>query len=125
MSDHRIETTINGAKVSLLDNDRMVNQLCSLERCVARSGKDSINHPDGAHDDVINAAESVGALGAFLSGSGSTICAVSLGVPEKIASAMLAAANSPGALTLITAADNRGARILSNRNSAIENRKLQ
>src|SRR2546423_4746501 len=76
-------------------------------------------------DDVIGAAESVGALGAFLSGSGSTICAVSLGVPEKIASAMLAAANSPGALTLITAADNRGARILSNRNSAIENRKLQ
>jgi len=63
-------------------------------------------------DDVINAAESAGALGAFLSGSGSTICAVALRAPEKIAAAMLAAAKSPGARTLVTAADNRGARII-------------
>lgn len=64
-------------------------------------------------DSVIAAAESAGALGAFLSGSGSTICAVTLRSPEKIARAMLAAAGSPGARTLITAADNRGARILA------------
>ncbi|HEX4640496.1 MAG TPA: homoserine kinase [Chthoniobacterales bacterium] len=69
-------------------------------------------------DDVIAAAESAGALGAFLSGSGSTICAVTLRSPEKISRAMLAAAQSPGARTLITAADNRGARVLP-----IENRK--
>lgn len=69
-------------------------------------------------DDVIAAAESAGALGAFLSGSGSTICAVTLRSPDKVARAMLTATDSPGARTLITAADNRGARILS-----IENRK--
>jgi homoserine kinase len=64
-------------------------------------------------DDVINAAESAGALGAFLSGSGSTICAITLRSPEKIARAMLAAADSPGARTVITTADNRGARVLA------------
>jgi homoserine kinase len=64
-------------------------------------------------DDVIAAAESAGALGAFLSGSGSTICAVALRSPEKIARAMLAAADSPRARTLMTTADNRGARILA------------
>jgi len=63
-------------------------------------------------DDVIAAAESAGALGAFLSGSGSTICAVTLRSPDKVAAAMLAGAHSPGARTVVTTADNRGARIL-------------
>jgi homoserine kinase len=74
-------------------------------------------------DDVITAVESTGALGAFLSGSGSTICAITLRSPEKVAHAMLTAAMSPGARTVITAADNRGARILQieNRKSRIEN----
>jgi homoserine kinase len=76
-------------------------------------------------DDVIAAAESAGALGAFLSGSGSTICAVALRSPEKIARAILAAADSPRARTIITTADNRGARILPNRDSKIEIRKFQ
>ncbi len=67
-------------------------------------------------DDVISAAESAGALGAFLSGSGSTICAITLRSPEKISRAMLSAVSSPGARTLITAADNRGARTLTIRN---------
>lgn len=75
-------------------------------------------------EDVISAAESAGALGAFLSGSGSTICAVTLRSPEKIARAMLTAADSPGARTIVTTADNRGARILPNRDSKIENRKF-
>jgi homoserine kinase len=70
-------------------------------------------------DEAIAAAESFGALGAFLSGSGSTICAVTQRSPEKVAAAMLAAANSPGANTVITAADNRGARILSHPPSSI------
>jgi homoserine kinase len=64
-------------------------------------------------DNVIAAAESAGALGAFLSGSGSTICAITLRSPEKVGDAMLAAANSRGANTVITAGDNRGARILT------------
>jgi len=67
-------------------------------------------------DSVIAAAESAGALGAFLSGSGSTICAITLRSPEKISRAMLEAADSPGARTLLTSADNHGARLLSIRN---------
>ena len=75
-------------------------------------------------DKVIDAAESAGALGAFLSGSGSSICAITLRSPEKISRAMLAAAKSQGARIIITSADNRGARILTLRHpaSAIPNR---
>jgi homoserine kinase len=64
-------------------------------------------------DDAIAAAEAAGALGAFLSGSGSTICAVTLRSPEKVGAAMLAAAKTKGARLLVTTADNRGARTLS------------
>jgi hypothetical protein len=47
---------INSGKVELLDNPRLISQLCALERRVARSGKDSVDHPRGGHDDVVNAA---------------------------------------------------------------------
>ena len=47
---------VNSGRVELLDTPRLLNQLCSLERRTARSGKDSIDHPPGAHDDVANAA---------------------------------------------------------------------
>jgi hypothetical protein len=47
--------TINSGLVDLLDNDRLVAQLCALERRTARSGKDSIDHPPGSHDDLANA----------------------------------------------------------------------
>lgn len=72
---------------------------------------------------VIAVAEKAGALGAFLSGSGSTIAAVTLHSPKKVAAAMLRAAGSASAHTLITRADNRGARVLQFRNpqSAIRN----
>jgi homoserine kinase len=60
---------------------------------------------------VIAAAERAGALGAFLSGSGSAIAAITLQAPEKIATAMARAADSP-ADTIITRADNSGARVL-------------
>jgi homoserine kinase len=75
-------------------------------------------------DNVIAAAESAGALGAFLSGSGSAICAITLRSPEKVAQAMLAAAKTADASTIITSADNRGARTLPIRNpqSAVRNR---
>jgi homoserine kinase len=69
--------------------------------------------------DVIVAAEKAGALGAFLSGSGSSICAITLQDRHKVAAAMLRAASPPfgrtrplarsrSARTLITTADNRG-----------------
>ena len=47
---------INSGRVELLDNVRLINQLCGLERRTSRAGKDSINHAPGAHDDVANAA---------------------------------------------------------------------
>ena len=61
---------------------------------------------------VIAAAEKAGALGAFLSGSGSTIAAVTLNSPKKIADAVAHAAKAPGR-TIITHADNLGAKILT------------
>jgi homoserine kinase len=64
---------------------------------------------------VIAAAERAGALGAFLSGSGSAIAAVTLQAPEKIATAMARAAGPP-ARTIIAHADNRGAQVLPVRN---------
>jgi homoserine kinase len=60
---------------------------------------------------VIAAAENAGALGSFLSGSGSTIAAVTPHSPKKVAAVMTRAAGAP-ARTIITRADNRGARIL-------------
>jgi hypothetical protein len=39
----------------LLDHSRLAVQLCSLERSVGRSGKDTISHPPNGHDDVANA----------------------------------------------------------------------
>jgi homoserine kinase len=64
-------------------------------------------------DDVIAAGETAGALGGFLSGSGSTIACLTLRSPEKVASAMLAAAGGMKARTIITKADNQGTRVLS------------
>jgi homoserine kinase len=60
---------------------------------------------------VIAAAERAGALGAFLSGSGSAIAAITLEAPNKIATAMARAA-AVSAHTIITQADNRGAEVL-------------
>jgi homoserine kinase len=62
---------------------------------------------------VIAAAEKAGALGAFLSGSGSTICAVTLSDPGKIAAAMQRKIDNQTSRIVITKADNAGARILS------------
>jgi hypothetical protein len=45
---------LNSGTIELVDNPRLVNQLCSLERKVARGGKDSIDHASGGHDDVAN-----------------------------------------------------------------------
>jgi homoserine kinase len=63
---------------------------------------------------VIAAAERAGALGAFLSGSGSSIAAITLKAPQKIAIAMARVAAVP-AHTIITHADNRGAQVLPTR----------
>jgi homoserine kinase len=63
---------------------------------------------------VIEAAERAGAIGAFLSGSGSAIAAITSTAPDKIAAAMARSANV-SAQTIITHVDNRGAQVLPNR----------
>jgi homoserine kinase len=60
---------------------------------------------------VIATAEKAGALGAFLSGSGSTICAITLQDRNKVAAAMKRCAGSTSFRTIITTADNNGAQI--------------
>jgi homoserine kinase len=71
-------------------------------------------------DDTIRSAERAGALGAFLSGSGSAICAITRRNPRKVADAMMRASRQKDADIIITRADNEGARILK---SEIKNPK--
>jgi hypothetical protein len=47
---------LNSGRVDLIDNARLIMQICSLERRVARSGRDSIDAEQGAPEDVANAA---------------------------------------------------------------------
>ena len=46
---------INAGRIELLDLPRLSVQLCGLERRTSRSGKDSIDHSPGGHDDLANA----------------------------------------------------------------------
>jgi hypothetical protein len=50
---------LNSRRLELLDNSRLIGQLCALERRTARGGRDSIDHPPGAHDDVANSVAGV------------------------------------------------------------------
>jgi homoserine kinase len=63
-------------------------------------------------DRVIAAAEKAGALGGFLSGSGSAIAGITLRSPDQVAEAMLDASGLRDAETRITTADNDGVRIV-------------
>ena len=60
--------------------------------------------------DVLAAGRAAGALGGFLSGSGSTICCLTLESADAVADAMRGACGQPDARTVVTTADNRGAR---------------
>jgi hypothetical protein len=53
---------INSKRITLPQIDRLINQACSLERSVKRSGRDEITHPTHGHDDVINAAAGAAAV---------------------------------------------------------------
>ena len=46
---------LNSGRTSLLDNPRMVNQFCSLDRRSVRGGRDTIDHKPNDHDDLANA----------------------------------------------------------------------
>ena len=52
---------INSGQVELLDNARLRQQLLGLERRTGHSGRDSIDHSPGSHDDLANVC--AGAVG--------------------------------------------------------------
>jgi hypothetical protein len=56
---HDLLPLLNAKRVELLDNPRLAAQLAGLERRTARSGKDSIDHAPGGHDDLANAVAGV------------------------------------------------------------------
>ena len=56
---HDFLPLLNARRVELLNLPRLSAQLCSLERRTARSGKDSIDHGPGGHDDLANAVAGV------------------------------------------------------------------
>ena len=53
---------LNSRRIELLDSARLQSQLTSLERRSARSGRDSIDHAPGGHDDVANSVAGVSAM---------------------------------------------------------------
>jgi hypothetical protein len=53
---------LNSGRIVLPKSDRLVNQLCGLERRVARSGRDSIDHGPGSHDDLANCVAGAASL---------------------------------------------------------------
>jgi hypothetical protein len=54
---------LNSGQVELVDNARLITQLCQLERRTARGGRDSIDHPAGAHDDLANCVAGLCSVG--------------------------------------------------------------
>jgi hypothetical protein len=50
---------LNSGRVELLDHPRSIAQICQLERRTARSGRDSIDHGPGQHDDIANSVAGV------------------------------------------------------------------
>ena len=46
---------LNSKSIELLDDARLINELCGLERRVGRNSHESIDHAPNAHDDVANA----------------------------------------------------------------------
>lgn len=62
---------LNAKRCDLLDNPRLVSQLCSLERRTARGGRESIDHPPGGKDDLANAV--AGALTILVSDDRSAV----------------------------------------------------
>ncbi len=59
---------LNAAKITLPKHDRTINQICSLERSLQRSGREQITHPIHGHDDIANSI--AGAVDLVCSGFG-------------------------------------------------------
>jgi hypothetical protein len=77
---------LNSGRIELLDNVRLIRQLCSLERRTTRGGRDIIDHPPGAgsHDDLVNAIAGVSSI------------LLSRKAPLQISDAVVARSRMPG-----------------------------
>ena len=53
---------LNAKRLDLLDDRKLVAQLCGLERRTTRAGKDSIDHAPGGHDDLVNVVAGVASV---------------------------------------------------------------
>ena len=53
---------LNSGRIDLLDNSKLISQLANLERRTVRGGRDSIDHPQGQHDDLGNAVAALASL---------------------------------------------------------------
>jgi hypothetical protein len=58
---------INSRRIEVLDHQRLLGQLCGLERRTTRAGKDSIDHAPNGHDDIANSV--AGAAAALMAES--------------------------------------------------------
>jgi hypothetical protein len=81
-------TLLNSGRLRMLDEPRQVAELCALERRVAWGGHESIDHPQGGHDDAINAL------------AGAAVLAATTTPVVKIPADLLAWAHTPGHRTL-------------------------
>ncbi len=79
---------LNAARCDLLDDSRLIFQASTLERRTSRVGKDTIDHPAGGHDDVVNCA-----AGALVMVAGNVQPVVIS--PEMVQSARMRAAGPP------------------------------
>ena len=68
---------LNSGRVELLDENHLRAQLCGLERRASSTGKDTVDHARGSHDDLANAA--AGALVLAAAGISSGFVHVSSG----------------------------------------------
>lgn len=66
---------LNSKTVALLDEPKIIAQFTTLERRTSRGGKDIIDHPPGAHDDLANAI-----AGALLMAKPSAVTEITIGV---------------------------------------------
>lgn len=82
---------LNSGRADLLDSDRLVHQIVSLERRVARGGRESIDHPPQGHDDLANSV--AGAL-VGLEGSGGSSVGMFLRKRHQTARPAMAAAGA-------------------------------
>ena len=106
---HR-DAVINSGNACMITAAFATQQYEKLRGCFG----DALHQPHRAHlvpgfHAIIAAGEKAGALGGFLSGSGSTVCCVTLANADPVAAAMLAAWPGPAeALVRVVEADNDG-----------------